>query len=182
MARPSYAVVTPARDEAPYLPDLAEALFAQTLPFARWVIVDDGSTDGTRQIAEALARRDHRVSVVRRGGGGQRVAGFGDLVAFNAGLDALPDRDCYDFLGKMDADIVPQPDYYERLLRRFGQRPRLGIAGGHCFNRFRGRLVLDRVPDAERTPVRQAATVPERRDSLLGHTRITVTRLQGRLA
>src|SRR5688572_14367545 len=50
-----YACITPARDEAHNLPRLARSLMAQTVPPERWVIVDNGSTDGTADVVRALA-------------------------------------------------------------------------------------------------------------------------------
>ena len=51
----SYLVVTPARDEAENLSGLAHSLASQTwLPPLTWVIVDDGSTDGTAEVARSL--------------------------------------------------------------------------------------------------------------------------------
>lgn len=146
-SRPSYVVVTPARDEADYLPDIIESMLAQTVPFSRWVIVDDGSTDGTLQIARRLGSADSRVSVVERGKREHRVAGCGDLEAYLAGLESLESTDDYDFVGKIDADLVLPADYFERLFAEFASDETLGIAGGHCYNRVGERLVLDRVPD-----------------------------------
>ena len=51
----SYGVVTPARDEAENLPRLAASLAAQTIVPQSWYIVDNGSTDGTLEVANALA-------------------------------------------------------------------------------------------------------------------------------
>jgi poly-beta-1,6-N-acetyl-D-glucosamine synthase len=145
---PLYVIVTPARDEAAYLPDLARSLFAQTVPFTRWVIVDDGSTDGTLELARGYEAADGRVTVHARGDRPDRRAGCGDIEAFNAGLALVGDVDRYDFVGKLDADLVLPPDYFERLFAEFAARPRLGIAGGHCYNRSGGRVVLDKVPDS----------------------------------
>lgn len=144
---PSYVVVTPARDEADYLPDLIESMLSQTAPFSRWVIVDDGSTDGTLEIARRLESADPRVSVLERGGRERRVAGCGDMEAYMAGLASLESTDDYDFVGKLDADLVPPDDYFERLFGEFAADDTLGIAGGHCYNRVGEKLVLDRVPD-----------------------------------
>ena len=52
---PLYAVMTPARDEVENLPRLAASLAAQTVPPDVWFIVDNGSTDGTLEIAKELA-------------------------------------------------------------------------------------------------------------------------------
>src|SRR5581483_6629803 len=50
---PSYAVVSPVRDEARDLACTAACLVDQTHRPQRWVVVDDGSTDDTRAIAES---------------------------------------------------------------------------------------------------------------------------------
>jgi poly-beta-1,6-N-acetyl-D-glucosamine synthase len=50
-----YAVVTPARNEEENIRRLGAALTAQTQPPAEWVVVDDGSTDGTLDVLSALA-------------------------------------------------------------------------------------------------------------------------------
>jgi poly-beta-1,6-N-acetyl-D-glucosamine synthase len=145
---PSYVVITPARDEERYLPDLARSLRAQTVPFDRWVIVDDGSRDGTCDIARRLADEDERITLLERDGRGARESGCGDLRAFNAGLAEIEHIAGYDFVGKADADLAFPDDYYERLFAKFAEDPSLGIAGGHCYERRDGgRLVLDRVPD-----------------------------------
>lgn len=143
--RERYAIVTPARDEAPYLPDLAESMLAQTLPFARWVIVDDGSSDGTTEIARSLAESDDRIEVLVRSGREHRGTPA-EIEAFNLGVGRLGDLAEYAFVGKLDADLVLPPDYFERLAHEFRADPRLGIAGGHCYNRVNGRLVVERVP------------------------------------
>lgn len=145
---PRYLIVTPARDEADYLPDLIRSLLAQHVPFARWVIVDDGSTDGTLDLARGLESEDGRVSVLARTARESRRAGCGDIEAFNAGLSLAGDIDGYDYIGKLDADLVLPPDYFRRLFAEFDRDPLLGIAGGHCYNRVGDRLKLDRVPDS----------------------------------
>lgn len=143
-----YVVVTPARDEAAYLPDLIDSMVSQTMPFTKWVIVDDGSTDGTLEIARRLSEQDSRVTVLERSGRGARRAGCGDIEAYNAGLATIEGAEHYDYVGKLDADLVLTPDYFEHLFNEFERRPRLGIAGGHCYNRVGDRLVLDKVPDS----------------------------------
>ena len=61
---PSYGLITPARDESDNLPRLAAGLAAQTVLPAAWVIVDNGSTDGTAQIAAEIAREHAWVTVL----------------------------------------------------------------------------------------------------------------------
>jgi poly-beta-1,6-N-acetyl-D-glucosamine synthase len=126
----SYAVVTPARDEAERLPTLAAALAAQTeLPRA-WIVVDAGSADGTAAAGGKIAE------VVRLDEPAPTARGL-DARAFEAGLGAVPDD--VDVIVKVDADISLPPDYFERLLAAFASDPNLGIASGTCFELRDGR-------------------------------------------
>ena len=55
MALPSYAIVSPVKDEAERLELTLRSVCEQTHRPVRWVIVDDGSSDGTRELAERWA-------------------------------------------------------------------------------------------------------------------------------
>lgn len=134
----TYAVVTPARDEAPNLERLARALAAQTLSPTAWVIVDNGSTDDTREIADEIARRDSSVAVR----GVSRVAddarGAPVVQAFHAGLECLQAE--VDVIVKLDADISFEPDHFERLIAAFADDATLGIAAGTCYEQDPDRI------------------------------------------
>ena len=127
----SYALVTPARDEAGNLRRLALCVDAQTLPPAEWVIVDDGSVDDTLEVARAMQRRHRHVSVVTREAGATlahaRAAGR-PLLAFGAGIAAL--RSAPDFVIKLDADVSFPPGHLEGLVTALAADPGLGMAGG----------------------------------------------------
>lgn len=141
----TYAVVTPARNEAGNLPRLAAALIAQTLPPAAWIVVDDGSTDETAAVVAELAATHPWISRLDRAGAtdegtlenGRREGR--DLLAFRAGVEVLPEP--VDVFVKMDADIDFEPDYCERLVGRFEQDPKLGIASGTCLELEEGEWV-----------------------------------------
>src|SRR5713226_4545711 len=134
----SYALVTPARDEARNLERLAGCLERQTVQPHEWVIVDDGSVDGTAEVARALAARHAYVTVLESPGaaakGGPLAAGRRagrDIVAFKTGLARLSHRP--DVVLKLDADVSFEPDFFERMLAAFEADPALGIAGGTCY-------------------------------------------------
>lgn len=142
-----YAIVTPARDEAGNLGRLASSLAAQTLPPAWWIVVDDGSLDGTAELVRALAGRHPWVRlVVRSPAAGDladgRRAGRA-LAAFRDGIAALPELP--EVVVKADADTSYDPRYFERLVERFAADPRLGIAGGACYEREGGAWTRKRV-------------------------------------
>ena len=135
---PTYALVTPARDEAENLRRLAESVLAQTVPPAAWIVVDDGSTDGTQAVVERLGREHDWIRLVSSPGSvthagtlavGRRAGR--DIVAFNVGVAALEEEP--GVVVKLDADVSFEPAFFERILGEFDLDPRLGIAGGECY-------------------------------------------------
>ena len=61
-----YVIVTPARDEAAHIQHTIDALSAQTVRPAQWIIVDDGSRDGTGEIVDRAASLHDWITVVHR--------------------------------------------------------------------------------------------------------------------
>jgi glycosyltransferase involved in cell wall biosynthesis len=132
MATPmSYALVTPARDEAGNLRRLGACLLEQTVTPSAWVIVDNGSADETRAVARELAERVPWIHLLELPGGPRATPGAPIVRAFRLGLDKLPEWP--DVVVKLDADVSMEQDYFERLLGFFGSELRLGIASGACF-------------------------------------------------
>ncbi len=126
-----YVLVTPARNEADYIENTLKSVTAQTIPPKKWVIVSDASTDSTEAIVERYAKKYPYIELVVRVAGTGRD--FGSKVfAFNAGYERLEGED-YSFIGNLDADVSLDPDYFERLLQHFVERPKLGIGGGAIF-------------------------------------------------
>ena len=150
-AAPRLLIVTPAKNEAAYIGDTLETVIAQTVRPARWVIVDDGSTDETGAIADAAAAEHPWIQVVHRDSG-VRVVGRGVVDAVQDGLDASASAgypiESFDFFCKLDADLRLTPNYFADLFALFEADPRLGTVSGKCFNRLDdGRLVDERIGD-----------------------------------
>jgi biofilm PGA synthesis N-glycosyltransferase PgaC len=126
----SYAVVTPVRSEEENLARLAASIDSQTVAPTRWVIVDNGSQDGTLDVARGLASSRAWVSVIAVPGEKRPVPGAPIVRAFHAGL-----RELHPFPGvvvKLDADTSMDADHFERLTRAFAEDHALGIASGTC--------------------------------------------------
>jgi glycosyltransferase involved in cell wall biosynthesis len=138
-----YAVITPLRDEARHLPRLAAALEAQQLRPRRWVIVDDGSTDGTRELARELERRHDWILAVDAGARHERARGAPIVEAFNTGLRQL-DRE-HEFVVKLDGDLYLPPHYFAWVADTFAADSRAGIVGGTVLIHDGERWVLDKV-------------------------------------
>src|SRR3954452_3839871 len=125
---PTYAVISPVKDEASHLPLTASSLVAQTRRPVRWVIVDDGSTDATRAIAEALAREHDWVTVISSGRSDKRTRGATIVRAFQRGLEVLPEGP--DVVVKLDGDLFLPSHYFAWVMETFARAPRAGVVGG----------------------------------------------------
>ena len=123
-------MLTPVRDEVDELPRLALCLAAQTVRPARWIVIENGSSDGTAAAAAALADEHDWIQVVTAPSGPPGVRGAPVVRALHAGVGALDEA--YDVVAKVDADVSLDPDYVERLLRAFDDDPLLGLASGAC--------------------------------------------------
>ena len=102
-------------------------MVVQTVLPERWVIVDDGSTDGTAEIVEPYAKRYPWIELLRRPQH-QNHNFAGKVHAFNAGLERVQSID-FDVIGNLDADLSFDPDYLEYLMQKFEEDPKLGVAG-----------------------------------------------------
>jgi biofilm PGA synthesis N-glycosyltransferase PgaC len=127
MATLDYVLVTPARNEEAFLEATIKAVVAQTIRPTRWVIVSDGSTDRTDQIAEDYARQHAWIEFMRMPARAERHFG-GKVGAFTAGYARVRELP-HDVIGNLDADITFEPDYMAFLLDKFAANPRLGVAG-----------------------------------------------------
>lgn len=125
---PSYAVISPVKDEAEHLARTAESMIAQSHRPLRWVIVDDGSIDETAAIASRYAREHGWITVISSGRQGARERGGKIVGAFNAGLATLERTP--DFVVKMDGDLFLPAHYFSWVAETFARVPRAGIVGG----------------------------------------------------
>jgi glycosyltransferase involved in cell wall biosynthesis len=122
-----YVLITPARNEERFITKTLDSVVAQTLLPARWLIVDDGSTDRTAEIVESYAKRHSWIELIRRSQRPDRNFA-GKAHAFNAGFERVRSFP-FEVVGNLDADISFERDYFEFLARKFGEFPRLGVAG-----------------------------------------------------
>ncbi len=123
-----------------------DCVIAQSVRPAKWVIVDDGSTDETPQILARYAKEHPWIEVVTREDRGRRDVGSGVVEAFYAGYDAInPDE--YDYLCKLDLDLHLPPRYFEILMQRMAENPRIATCSGKAYLDRGGRLVNERHGD-----------------------------------
>lgn len=129
-----YVLITPARNEAAFIARTIESVVAQTVQPARWVIVSDGSTDGTDDTVRRYTAAHPWIRLVRVPERRERHFA-GKVHAFNAGLATVTDID-YDVIASLDADISLSPDHFAFLLSKLEADPRLGLVGAPFNDRF----------------------------------------------
>ena len=126
-ALPSYVLITPARNEAQFIELTIKSVVAQTARPLKWVIVSDGSTDGTDEIVRRYMLHHPWIELARMPERRERHFA-GKVNAFNAGYAKVAGLD-YNVIGNLDADVEFDSDYFDFLLRKFVENPRLGVAG-----------------------------------------------------
>src|SRR5262245_22026913 len=125
-----YVLVTAARDEAKYIERTIESVVAQTVLPLKWVIVSDGSSDGTDNIVAAHAAQTPWIELVSMPRRDKRHFA-GKAQAFNAGYARVTGL-AYEFIANLDADVSFDANFMEFVLDRLGEDAGLGVVGT-CF-------------------------------------------------
>jgi poly-beta-1,6-N-acetyl-D-glucosamine synthase len=128
-ARRRYLVISPVKDEERYVERTIRSMLQQTMLPTLWIIVDDGSSDGTAHILARYASEHPWIRVASRRNPQSRQPGSAVMHAFYEGLKQAGNAE-FDYLVKLDCDVELRPDYFERLLEQFARDPALGIASG----------------------------------------------------
>jgi glycosyltransferase involved in cell wall biosynthesis len=115
---PPISVVMPVYNAEPFLRQAIDSILAQTLRDFEFIIIDDGSTDGTANLLESYRRRDARLRV-------HRAAHQGLPACLNLGLRLASGK----YIARMDGDDVSLPERFERQFRRLEANPSLAILG-----------------------------------------------------
>jgi glycosyltransferase involved in cell wall biosynthesis len=141
-----YVLISPCRNEAGYMRQTLDSVLAQTILPAKWVIVDDGSTDATPEILSEYAVRHDFIHVIRRADRGHRSVGPGVVDAFYSGYEAIDPAE-YEYLCKLDLDLRLPPRYFEILMERMEANPRIATCSGKSYIEEKGRVASERHGD-----------------------------------
>jgi biofilm PGA synthesis N-glycosyltransferase PgaC len=122
-----YVVITPARNEAQFIELTLKSVTNQTVLPRKWVIVSDGSTDGTDDIVKKYMARHPWIELLRMPERAERHFA-GKVHAFNAGYAKVRDTE-NDIIASLDADISFDTDYFSFLLGKLETDRKLGLVG-----------------------------------------------------
>lgn len=117
--RPLVSVITASYQMGDYVAEAVRSVLAQDDARVECIVVNDGSTDHTREVLDALAAEDARVTVIHQ-------ENLGQTVAKNRGWRASRGE----FIGWCDADNRWRPGKLRRQLAAFGEHPDVGVVYG----------------------------------------------------
>jgi len=120
MNRPSISVLLPVYNGSRYLEEALLSIMAQTFLDWECVVMDDGSTDGSADLAEKAAVGDSRIKVMRRGHSGL-------VETLNAGLAVCRAP----LVARMDADDVSLPERLGKQFAYMESHPEIALCGCH---------------------------------------------------
>src|SRR5690606_34713260 len=127
----NYYIVIPTYNEQANICLTLDSILRQTLLPQKIVVVNDNSTDNTPKIIKSFADKFPIIELVNVQSKPIHLPGSKVIEAFNKGLETLDEN--YDFIVKLDADLILPENYFERIAQLFSENPRVGIAGGRAY-------------------------------------------------
>jgi glycosyltransferase involved in cell wall biosynthesis len=137
----NFAIIIPAHNEQDSIGLTLESLSKQTLLPKKIVVVNDNSSDKTKEIVEDYALNFAWISLVNNTSSNKHLPGSKIINAFYKGYETLDDN--YDIICKFDADLIFPVNYLEELSKHFKLKPELGMASGFCYIEKNGEWVLE---------------------------------------
>jgi glycosyltransferase involved in cell wall biosynthesis len=129
--RKSYVIISPVRSEEKYIEKTILAVISQTILPAEWIIVNDGSTDDTVKIISSYLTKYPWIRCIHLEPHGY-LPGEGVVNAFYQGFKEVSFRE-WEYIVKLDGDLIIGANYFETLLNEFERNPNLGIASGRIW-------------------------------------------------
>lgn len=137
----NYVLITAAKNEEGYIEKPLGAVTSQSIKPKKWIIVDDGSVDGTAEIVKRFQVKHRFIELVEAAEDTSR--NFGSKArAVNYAYERLKSNGTdYAFVGNLDADVSLDAHYYESILAKFKANQKLGVAGGVRYDWMAGKFV-----------------------------------------
>jgi len=137
----NFYIIIPAHNEDSVIGETLKSLVAQTLTAKHIVVVNDNSTDNTKEVVDSFAAKYSNISILNTTSSNEHLPGSKIINAFYKGYDSLDDN--YDVICKFDADLIFPENYLEQLANHFNQNEKLGMAAGFCYIKKNSGWVLE---------------------------------------
>ena len=117
-------------------PKLLESIINQTLRPNLWLIINDNSTDNSPEILRELEKENSWIRVVTSKGT-KRDLSFHYAKVVNDGFSLILQKSSiekisFEYMGLIDADMILENNFFEKIIDRFEKNPSLGIASGNA--------------------------------------------------
>ena len=142
-----YYIVIPAYNEEAFISLTLQSLAEQTILPGKVVVVNDNSTDNTRNIVLEFAKEHPWITLVDKSSENIHMPGSKVIQAFHKGYETLDDH--YDIIVKLDADLIIPNHYFETMLSLFAKDPKVGMAGGFAYIEKDGEWILENLTDKD---------------------------------
>lgn len=142
-----YYIVIPAYNEEAFISLTLQSLAEQTILPGKVVVVNDNSTDNTRNIVLEFAKEHPWISLIDKSSENIHMPGSKVIQAFHKGYETLDDH--YDIIVKLDADLIIPNHYFETVLSLFAKDPQVGMAGGFAYIEKDGEWILENLTDKD---------------------------------
>ncbi|HLV45758.1 MAG TPA: glycosyltransferase family A protein [Flavobacterium sp.] len=142
-----YSVVIPAYNEEKFISETLDSLVRQTVRPQEVVVVDDNSTDNTRHIIEEFVLQYDYIRLLVNRSEAKHLPGSKVINAFNQGLKHL--QKDFDFIVKLDADLVLPDNYFELIAAKFHADNKIGMVGGEAYIQKDNEWQVERLADKD---------------------------------
>ena len=144
----NYYIVIPIHNEEAFLKSTLDSILQQTFLPKKVILVNDNSTDNTESIIDQYCSENTLFKKLNSTSSTQHMPGSKVINAFNKGLSLLDNN--YDFIVKLDADVILPSNYFEVISAHFKTNKNLGIAGGFIYKQnSTGKWVLNHPMDKD---------------------------------
>lgn len=142
-----YYVIIPAHNEAKYIAQTLQSLFLQSCLPDQVVVVNDHSTDETPTIVSQFAHQHQNLKLVNITSDEAHLPGSKVVLAFQKGLATLDQN--YDFIVKLDADLILPLHYFEKVITHFESDKTIGMVGGFAYIEKDNKWILENLTDKD---------------------------------
>ncbi len=122
-----FSIVVPVHNEEKFLISFLESVCSQSLLPEEMVLIDDNSDDRSKKIMVGYQDKKDFIRVFSRKSSTEHMPGPKVVNAFLFGYSKLTKS--YDFILKLDADLMLPPKYFESIINAFSH-PKVGVVGG----------------------------------------------------
>lgn len=142
-----YYVIIPAHNEATYISQTIESLLGQTHSPKKIIVVNDHSTDQTAAIVASYAKTNSSLQLLNIESDAAHLPGSKVIRAFQKGLKQVDDN--YDFIVKLDADLILPSQYFEKITLHFKSDKAIGMVGGFAYIEKNHQWILENLTDKD---------------------------------